>query len=108
MAVSTLFAIMRALGTECTEEFAKIHSKTAWRQLDDFQIGVLDPADVTRLQEQRASYPEFFDTSPAGSTRASTGARALPPSTRLPGLGLGLGSGLGLLRSGLGLGLGLG
>jgi hypothetical protein len=29
--VSTLFAIMRSLGTECTEEFTKIHSKSAWR-----------------------------------------------------------------------------
>lgn len=46
------------------------------QQLDDFQIGVVDPADVKRLEELRA-FPEFFDTSPGGSTRASTGVRAI-------------------------------
>jgi hypothetical protein len=44
------------------------------QQLDDFQIGVLDPEDVKRVDQLR-QYPAFFDTSPGGSTRASTGAR---------------------------------
>ena len=39
--VSTALAIARNLGTDVTEEFEYTHSLTAWRQLADFQIGVL-------------------------------------------------------------------
>ena len=34
-------AIVRSLGQDCTEEFAYTHSLTAWKQLADFQIGVV-------------------------------------------------------------------
>jgi hypothetical protein len=47
------------------------------QQLDDYQIGVLDPVDVQRLKEQPLGYPQFFDTSPPGAAEgsvASTGA----------------------------------
>merc|ERR1712157_452117 len=39
--VSTALAITRNLGKDCTEEFEYTHSLTAWKQLADFQIGVL-------------------------------------------------------------------
>eukprot|EP00238_Polyblepharides_amylifera_P014145 CAMPEP_0196580698 /NCGR_PEP_ID=MMETSP1081-20130531/30136_1 /TAXON_ID=36882 /ORGANISM="Pyramimonas amylifera, Strain CCMP720" /LENGTH=179 /DNA_ID=CAMNT_0041900649 /DNA_START=201 /DNA_END=740 /DNA_ORIENTATION=+ len=39
--VSTALAIHRTLGTDCTQEFGEIHSVRAWRELADFQIGVL-------------------------------------------------------------------
>jgi len=39
--VSTALAIARSLGKDATEEFTEIHSVTAWKQLKDFQIGVL-------------------------------------------------------------------
>lgn len=43
--VSTALAIARNLGKDATEEFVAIHSRTAWKQLHDFQIGVsLRPA----------------------------------------------------------------
>ena len=37
--VSTALAIVRNLGKDCTEEFEYTHSLTAWRQLNDFQVG---------------------------------------------------------------------
>ena len=39
--VSTALAIARSLGKDATEQFTEIHSLTAWKQLRDFQIGVL-------------------------------------------------------------------
>mmetsp|Transcript_38112 Transcript_38112/g.73089 ORF Transcript_38112/g.73089 Transcript_38112/m.73089 type:complete len:208 (+) Transcript_38112:202-825(+) len=41
-AVSTFLAIIRNVGTDCTEEFTKIHSKHAWKKLSDFYIGELE------------------------------------------------------------------
>eukprot|EP00930_Biecheleria_cincta_P091188 TRINITY_DN80688_c0_g1_i1.p1 TRINITY_DN80688_c0_g1~~TRINITY_DN80688_c0_g1_i1.p1 ORF type:complete len:138 (-),score=17.56 TRINITY_DN80688_c0_g1_i1:131-544(-) len=38
---STILAIQRNLGKECTEEFTEIHSKNAWRQLDSYMIGCI-------------------------------------------------------------------
>mmetsp|Transcript_28964 Transcript_28964/g.63714 ORF Transcript_28964/g.63714 Transcript_28964/m.63714 type:complete len:94 (+) Transcript_28964:169-450(+) len=42
--VSTIIAIQRNLGKDCTEEFLMIHSKKARRQLTDYRIGELAPA----------------------------------------------------------------
>jgi len=39
---STLLAIFRVLGTDCTEEMVAVHSETAMKQLQGFMIGVLD------------------------------------------------------------------
>ena len=53
--VSTALAIARSLGTDATEEFTAIHSATAWKQLKDFQIGVLcRPEDEGTLAEIEA------------------------------------------------------
>ena len=50
--VSTALAIARSLGTDATEEFTAIHSATAWKQLKDFQIGVVcRPEDEGTLAE---------------------------------------------------------
>lgn len=38
---STLLAIFRVLGTDCTEEMIAVHSETALKQLQGYMIGVL-------------------------------------------------------------------
>ncbi len=43
--MSTALAITRTLGTDCTEEFEYQHSRTAWKQLADFQIGGVAAAE---------------------------------------------------------------
>ena len=53
--VSTALAIARSLGKDATEEFTEIHSTTAWKQLKDFQIGVVcRPGDEETLAEKEA------------------------------------------------------
>ena len=39
--VSTALAITRSLGKDATEEFEYVHSRLAWKQLHDFQVGVI-------------------------------------------------------------------
>ena len=41
---STLLAIFRVLGTDCTEEMIEIHSDSAMKMLQGYMIGVLDTA----------------------------------------------------------------
>ena len=40
--VSTLLAVLSAMGKDCTEDFDEVHSEHAKKQLRAFQIGVLD------------------------------------------------------------------
>ena len=40
--VSTLLAILSAMGQDCTDEFVTVHSQHAKRQLAAFKIGMLD------------------------------------------------------------------
>jgi cytochrome b involved in lipid metabolism len=40
---STLLAISRVLGTDCTEEMITVHSDSAMKMLQGYMIGVLDP-----------------------------------------------------------------
>ena len=40
--VSTLLAILSAMGKDCTDDFDEVHSDHAQKQLAAFQIGVLD------------------------------------------------------------------
>ena len=40
--VSTLLAILSAMGQDCTDEFDTVHSQHAKRQLAAFKIGMLD------------------------------------------------------------------
>lgn len=39
--VSTVLAILRNIGQDCTEEFLSIHSRKAYAQLQDYYIGDL-------------------------------------------------------------------
>lgn len=39
---STLLAIYRVLGTDCTEEMVAVHSESAMKQLQGFMVGVLE------------------------------------------------------------------
>ena len=43
--VSTALAITRSLGADATEEFEYVHSRLAWKQLHDFQVGVIHRPD---------------------------------------------------------------
>ena len=48
--VSTLIALLSAMGTDCTEDVLMSHDSHAMRQIDSFQIGVLDkPNTGSRL-----------------------------------------------------------
>jgi len=44
---STVIAITRNLGKDCTEEFLEIHSRFALRQLQDYMIGSVDQLEVS-------------------------------------------------------------
>ena len=46
--VSTLLAILSAMGTDCTEDFNETHDAHGFRELNAFQIGVLDQPNTTR------------------------------------------------------------
>lgn len=48
---STLLAIFRVLGTDCTEEMLAIHSETAMKMLQGYMIGVLDTINDRSLVE---------------------------------------------------------
>eukprot|EP00928_Gymnodinium_smaydae_P034963 TRINITY_DN2466_c0_g5_i1.p1 TRINITY_DN2466_c0_g5~~TRINITY_DN2466_c0_g5_i1.p1 ORF type:complete len:170 (+),score=18.01 TRINITY_DN2466_c0_g5_i1:134-643(+) len=61
---STIIAITRNLGKDCTEEFMYIHGRSAKRQLEDYMIGYLD---------QEAFFATSVDTKFAGRL-----ARMLP------------------------------
>ena len=39
--ISTVLAILRCLGTECSDEFRRIHTRVAYAQLAAFYIGDL-------------------------------------------------------------------
>jgi len=65
--VSTALAIARSLGKDATEEFTEIHSLTAWKQLRDFQIGVLaregeDASNVVKEDDDNMEHviPEWL------------------------------------------------
>ncbi|CAE8585240.1 unnamed protein product [Polarella glacialis] len=49
---STIVAITRNLGKDCTEEFTEIHSKNAWQQLNSYKIGYL--LKETELQQKQS------------------------------------------------------
>eukprot|EP00322_Chrysochromulina_rotalis_P030972 CAMPEP_0115851326 /NCGR_PEP_ID=MMETSP0287-20121206/12424_1 /TAXON_ID=412157 /ORGANISM="Chrysochromulina rotalis, Strain UIO044" /LENGTH=121 /DNA_ID=CAMNT_0003305355 /DNA_START=6 /DNA_END=371 /DNA_ORIENTATION=+ len=40
--VSTLLAILSAMGKDCTDDFDEVHSDNAQKQMPGFQVGVLD------------------------------------------------------------------
>jgi len=81
--VSTALAIARMLGKDATAEFEEIHSDKAWRQLRDFQVGVLarddasDDVDANRLRRTDAG--KRGDVVPATAAETTSGeARAVP------------------------------
>mmetsp|Transcript_42749 Transcript_42749/g.137779 ORF Transcript_42749/g.137779 Transcript_42749/m.137779 type:complete len:127 (-) Transcript_42749:91-471(-) len=55
---STILAIQRNLGKECSEEFAEIHNKNAWRQLDGYMIGYLWARPASELEEAPPELPQ--------------------------------------------------
>ena len=45
--ISTLLAILSAMGTDCTEDFHDTHDTNGFRELSAFQNGVLDRPNTT-------------------------------------------------------------
>jgi nitrate reductase (NAD(P)H) len=60
-AASTLMAILRTLGTDCTEEVMAVHSEAALRQLQGFMIGTL--VDDLEDSGENDGYKQSISTS---------------------------------------------
>lgn len=79
--VSTAIAIARALGTDATEAFEATHSRRAWTQLGDFQIGVLaregERAEGEGSEEVVTPVPDWLegDVTFGGRFRRATDAQ---------------------------------
>lgn len=57
--ISTLLAILGAMGQDCTDDFEEVHSTTAWAILAAFQIGVLDKPNTGERRAQIRSWEEL-------------------------------------------------
>ena len=84
--VSTLIAILSAMGTDCTEDILESHDYHAMRQIDLFQIGVLDqPNTGSDRRAQFLLWEELeeagFDANVARRAKAeAAAATAAPPA----------------------------
>jgi hypothetical protein len=76
--VSTALAIARTLGQDATDEFVAIHSRTAWKQLHDFQVGVLRRPGDDEATTTTGS-PDVVDDGEC------VGVHVKPPSEKHPG-----------------------
>jgi len=57
--ISTLLAILGAMGQDCTLDFVDVHSADAWIMLAAFQIGVLDTPNRGVRRAQMRSWEEM-------------------------------------------------
>mmetsp|Transcript_32947 Transcript_32947/g.33559 ORF Transcript_32947/g.33559 Transcript_32947/m.33559 type:complete len:960 (+) Transcript_32947:91-2970(+) len=72
-------SILLNAGIESTEEFEAIHSKKAWKMLEDYYIGQLRPGDVSSEKTNGTA-----DTSVTNTSESSEGLIALNPKQRIP------------------------
>ncbi|KAL4527843.1 hypothetical protein Ndes2526B_g08494 [Nannochloris sp. 'desiccata'] len=63
-AVSELMAILRCLGTECTEEFLEIHSQHAIQRMQPYMIGELVPKEEAEKDAENKILNMFPSLSP--------------------------------------------
>ena len=82
--VSTLIAILSAMGTDCTEDILESHDYHAMRQIDLFQVGVLDQPNTS--SDRRAQFLLWeeleeagFDAKVARRAKAEAAAAAAAP-----------------------------
>lgn len=57
--ISTLLAILGAMGQDCTEDFEEVHSPAAWAMLSAFQIGVLETPNVGRRRATMRTWEQL-------------------------------------------------
>jgi cytochrome b involved in lipid metabolism len=62
--VSTLIAILSAMGQDCTDDFNEVHSQAAKRMLPSFQVGVLDHPN--RAGKRRTTFRTWEQLEAAG------------------------------------------
>jgi len=75
--VSTALAITRSLGADATEEFEYVHSRLAWKQLHDFQVGVIHRPDEDGPEMGEVDRPRVNRQAPAaGVAREGAGLLA--------------------------------
>ena len=83
--VSTALAITRNLGTDATEEYVAIHSRTAWKQLHDFQIGVLRrPSRSDETETSTSASTTETETEMTGDANPRVNVKAPPGSHPVP------------------------
>lgn len=71
--ISTLLAILSAMGTDCTDDFNETHDTNGFRELNAFQNGVLDQPNATR---ERIKYYTWEQLVASGSVGDCPGVRA--------------------------------
>ena len=65
---STLIAILSAMGTDCTDDFLESHDARGLKQLEAYQIGVLDPPNPSATRRARFKTWEELEQSGCVST----------------------------------------
>ena len=71
--ISTLLAILSAMGTDCTDDFNETHDANGFKELNAFQIGVLDKPNTAR---QRIRYYTWEELVASGCISDCPGAKA--------------------------------
>ena len=71
--ISTLLAILSAMGTDCTEDFHDTHDANGFRELSAFQNGVLDRPNTNR---KKISYYTWEQLVASGCVGDCPGMRA--------------------------------
>mmetsp|Transcript_38913 Transcript_38913/g.98680 ORF Transcript_38913/g.98680 Transcript_38913/m.98680 type:complete len:154 (-) Transcript_38913:87-548(-) len=71
--ISTLLAILSAMGTDCTEDFHETHDANGFRELSAFQNGVLDRPNTNR---KKISYYTWEQLVASGCIGDCPGMRA--------------------------------
>ena len=67
--ISTLLAILSAMGTDCTDDFVEVHDARGMRELAAYQIGVLDRPNKSEERRVRFKTWEELKLSGAVSSR---------------------------------------
>ena len=70
--VSTLLAILSAMGTDCTDDFVEVHDARGMRELAAYQIGVLDRPNKSEDRRVRFKTWEELQLSGAVSSRCDS------------------------------------
>lgn len=72
--ISTLLAILSAMGTDCTDDFNETHDARGFRELAAFQVGVLDTPNTGR---RRVTFRSWEQLVAAGVVSDCPGVSAL-------------------------------